>query len=53
MERRATLRAILSHRLTHALTQKERADIEHVIGLIDKEMAELEQRLRSLRDVRN
>lgn len=49
MERRATLRAILQHAITRAMTDEERADIQRVICIIDKEMADLEKRLASLR----
>lgn len=49
MERRATLRAILSHKLKDVLTAQEKADIERVISLIDREMADLEKQLAELR----
>lgn len=49
MERRATLRAILSHKLKNVLTAQEKADIDRVIGLIDREMADLERQLAELR----
>lgn len=49
MERRATLRAILSDKLKSVLTAEEQADIEGVISLIDREVAELERQLADLR----
>ena len=48
IERQASLRAVLAHRLNDSLTPGERAEIERVIGLIDKEIAELQRRLASI-----
>lgn len=48
IERQASLRAVLAHRLNDSLTPGERAEIERVIGLIDKEIAELQRRLTSI-----
>ena len=48
IERRSILRGILEQALGKALTDDERADIRRVIGLVDAEMAQLEERLRAL-----
>lgn len=48
IERRAILRGFLEQALAKALMEEERADIHRVIGLVDQEMAQLEERLRAL-----
>lgn len=48
IERRAILRDFLEQALAKALTEEEQADIHRVIGLVDQEMAQLEERLRAL-----
>ncbi len=48
IERQTSLRALLEHRLKESLTSNERAEIERVIGLIDKEIAELQLRLPAI-----
>ena len=47
-ERRATLRGFLEQALSKALTEEEQAEIRRVIDLVDREMAQLEERLRAL-----
>lgn len=48
IERRSVLRGFLERALGKALTQEEQADIQRVLGLVDAEMAQLEERLRVL-----
>ena len=48
IELRAVLRGILEQALAKTLTEEERADIHRVIGLVDAELAQLEERLRAL-----
>jgi hypothetical protein len=48
IERRAILRGFLEQALAKALTEEEQADIHRVIGLVDQEMAQLEERMRAL-----
>jgi len=48
IERRAILRGFLEQALGKALTLEEQADIQRVIGLVDAEVAQLEERLRAL-----
>lgn len=48
IERRAILRGFLEQALSKALTEQEQADIHRVIDLVDREMAQLEERLRAL-----
>jgi hypothetical protein len=48
MERRAILRGILEQRLRALLTDAERSDIEHVIGILEREMSDLLKRLEAL-----
>ncbi len=47
-ERRATLRGFLELALSRALTEEEQAQIRRVIDLVDREMTQLEERLRAL-----
>lgn len=49
LERRANLRAFLQQRLGGLVTSQERLDIESVIDLLERQIAELEARLASLR----
>ena len=48
LERRTILRGFLEQALAKAPTDEEREDIHRVIGLVDREMAQLEERLRAL-----
>lgn len=49
IQRRETLRAILSGALAEALTEQEQAEIRRVIDLVDTEKWKLEERLQDLR----
>ena len=49
IERRSILRGVLEQALAKSLTDEEKAEIHRVIALVDREMAQLEQRLRALR----
>lgn len=48
IERRTILRGFLEQALARALTDQEQADIHRVIERVDREMAQLEERLRAL-----
>lgn len=48
IERHSILRGFLEKAMCKALTQEEQDDIHRVIDVVDREMAQLEERLRAL-----